>query len=74
MPHESLGEDFGAVVVLREGAHTTPGELRDYMKQNVAASKYPPVIWLVDELPKGPTGKVLKREVKAPGWVAAKAG
>jgi long-chain acyl-CoA synthetase len=37
VPHESPGEDVGAAAVLREGAHTTPDELRDYMKQNVAA-------------------------------------
>jgi long-chain acyl-CoA synthetase len=36
------------------------------MKQKVAAYKYPRVIWLTDELPKGATGKVLKREIKAP--------
>jgi len=32
----------------------------------VAAYKYPRLIWFVDELPKGPTGKILKREIKAP--------
>ena len=37
VPRESPGEDVGAAAVLREGAHTTPDELRDYMKQNVAA-------------------------------------
>ena len=36
------------------------------MKQKVAAYKYPRVIWLTDELPKGATGKVLKREIKVP--------
>jgi long-chain acyl-CoA synthetase len=36
------------------------------MKQRVAAYKYPRVIWLVDELPKGPTGKILKREIEVP--------
>jgi long-chain acyl-CoA synthetase len=65
-PHESLGEEVVAAVALKEGAEATPDELRDFMKQRVAAYKYPRVIWLVDELPKGPTGKILKREIEVP--------
>jgi long-chain acyl-CoA synthetase len=60
-------------VALKSGQETTPDELRDYMKQKVAAYKYPRVIWLVDELPKGPTGKILKREIEVPETVAGKA-
>ena len=71
VPHESLGEEVGAAVVLKEGETATPEELRDYMKQKVAAYKYPRVIWLADELPKGATGKVLKREIKAPESVVS---
>jgi long-chain acyl-CoA synthetase len=41
------------------------------MKQRVAAYKYPRVVWFVDELPKGPTGKILKREIKVPDTVDA---
>jgi long-chain acyl-CoA synthetase len=73
VPHESLGEEVGAAVALKSGQETTPDELRDYMKQKVAAYKYPRVIWLVDELPKGPTGKILKREIEVPETVAGKA-
>jgi long-chain acyl-CoA synthetase len=36
------------------------------MKSKVAAYKYPRVVWLSDELPKGPTGKILKREIEVP--------
>src|SRR3954465_1954001 len=64
VPHESLGEEVGAAVALKDGQSATPEELRDYMKQKVAAYKYPRVVWIVDELPKGPTGKILKREVR----------
>ena len=46
----------------------------DYMKQNVAAYKYPRVIWLMDELPKGGTGKILKREIEVPERLAARTG
>jgi long-chain acyl-CoA synthetase len=66
VPHESLGEEVGAAVALKEGEHVEPDELRDYMKQRVAAYKYPRVVWLVEELPKGPTGKILKREIDVP--------
>jgi long-chain acyl-CoA synthetase len=66
MPHDSLGEEVGAAVALKPGASATPEELRDFVKERVAAYKYPRRVWLVDELPKGPTGKILRREVKVP--------
>jgi long-chain acyl-CoA synthetase len=69
--HESLGEEVAAAVALKEGAEATAEELRDFMKQRVAAYKYPRHIWFVEELPKGPTGKILKREVEVPDEVAA---
>jgi long-chain acyl-CoA synthetase len=70
--HPSLGEEVGAAVALKDGEHVEPDELRDYMKQRVAAYKYPRVVWLVDELPKGPTGKILKREIEVPAEVEAR--
>ncbi|MFZ0091325.1 MAG: long-chain fatty acid--CoA ligase [Solirubrobacteraceae bacterium] len=70
IPHESLGEEVGAAVVIRDDHDATPDELRDYMRQKVAAYKYPRVIWLMEELPKGGTGKVLKREIKVPEAIA----
>ena len=69
-----LGEEVGAAVSLKEGQSVTPDELRDYMKENVAAYKYPRIVWIVDELPKGPTGKVLKREIEVPEEAAARTG
>jgi long-chain acyl-CoA synthetase len=71
VPDESMGEEVGAAVVLKKGADCSADDLRDYAKQNVAAYKYPRKVWFVDELPKGPTGKILKREVKVPEEVAA---
>jgi long-chain acyl-CoA synthetase len=70
VPHDSLGEEVGAAVVLKEGEELSPEELREYVKQKVAAYKYPRLVWLTDELPKGPTGKVLKREIKVPEKVS----
>jgi long-chain acyl-CoA synthetase len=72
VPHPSLGEDVGAAVTLKPGAVITPEELRDYVKAQVAAYKYPRHVWIVDALPKGPTGKVLKREIVPPAWLVAR--
>ena len=66
IPHESLGEEVGAAVALKPGASATPEELREFVRERVAAYKYPRQIWLVDQLPKGPTGKILRREVQPP--------
>jgi long-chain acyl-CoA synthetase len=64
VPHETHGEEVAAAVVLKDGAQATEDELREYVKGNVAAYKYPRHVFFVDELPKGPTGKILKREIK----------
>jgi long-chain acyl-CoA synthetase len=61
--HPDLGEEVGAAVVLRPGAVAEVEELREFVKARVAAYKYPRRIWLVDDLPKGSTGKILRREV-----------
>jgi long-chain acyl-CoA synthetase len=66
IPHESLGEEVGAAVVLKDGASAEPEELKQFVKGRVAAYKYPRRIWFVDALPTGPTGKLLRREVKPP--------
>jgi long-chain acyl-CoA synthetase len=72
--HPELGEEVGAAVALKEGAECTEDELREHVKEQVAAYKYPRKVWFVDELPKGPTGKILKREIKVPAEVAESAG
>jgi len=61
-----LGEEVGAAVVLQPGATLTADDIREYVKCQVAAYKYPRRVWLLQELPKGPTGKVLKREIRPP--------
>ncbi|HSP38006.1 MAG TPA: long-chain fatty acid--CoA ligase [Frankiaceae bacterium] len=66
VPDDSLGEEVAAAVALKEGAEVTVEELRAFAKEQVANYKYPRHVWIVDELPKGPTGKILKREVKVP--------
>jgi long-chain acyl-CoA synthetase len=66
IPHPDLGEEVGAAVALKPGASATPDELRAFARERVAAYKYPRHVWLVDALPKGPTGKILRREVHPP--------
>jgi long-chain acyl-CoA synthetase len=71
VPDESLGEEVGAAVVLCKGESLGADELKAFVKERVAAYKYPRKIWFVDELPKGPTGKILKREIEVPEAVTA---
>jgi long-chain acyl-CoA synthetase len=66
IPDGVLGEEVAAAVAVKPGAAVTADELREYVKGLVAAYKYPRRVWLVDALPKGPTGKILKREIRPP--------
>ncbi|WP_327139793.1 long-chain-fatty-acid--CoA ligase [Nocardia sp. NBC_01327] len=66
LPHASLGEEVGAAVVLKAGAQADPDELRRFVKERIAAYKYPRRVWLAESLPKGPTGKILRRAVQRP--------
>ncbi|HXP55702.1 MAG TPA: long-chain fatty acid--CoA ligase [Streptosporangiaceae bacterium] len=66
LPHPALGEEVAAAVALKPGAAISAEELRDYVKGQVAAYKYPRHLWLVDELPKGATGKIQKRDIVIP--------
>ena len=66
VPHDELGEEVAAAIALKDGEQATEDELRAFAKERVAAYKYPRRVWFVDELPKGPTGKVLKREIEEP--------
>jgi len=62
-PDERLGEEVMAFVSLQPGASTTPDEVIVYCKEQMAAYKYPREVRIIDELPKGPTGKILKKDV-----------
>ena len=63
---EKMGEEVGAAVVLKKGEEVSEDELRDFVKNEVANYKYPRKIWFEDELPKGPTGKILKKDIEVP--------
>jgi long-chain acyl-CoA synthetase len=69
VPDDKMGEEVGAAVVLKEGEDVSEDELREYVKSEVASYKYPRKIWFEDELPKGPTGKILKKDIEMPDRV-----
>jgi long-chain acyl-CoA synthetase len=69
VPHDEWGEEIGAAVVLMEGERLSAEEVSAYVKDRIAAYKYPRLVWFLDELPKGPTGKILKREIEIPAAV-----
>ncbi len=71
LAHPELGEEVGAAVTLKSDRAASAIELRAYVKANVAAYKYPRHVWIVDSLPKGPTGKILKREITPPAELTA---
>jgi thioesterase domain-containing protein/acyl carrier protein len=58
MPHATLGEDVAAAVVLRKDASTTAADIRRFAARYLADFKVPKRVVIMDELPKGPTGKL----------------
>ncbi len=66
VPDDEWGEEVGAAIALKEGQSADAEELQAFVKEQVASYKYPRRIWFVDDLPKGPTGKILKREITPP--------
>jgi long-chain acyl-CoA synthetase len=66
VPDELLGEEVAAVVTLKPGASADPDQLREHVKGQLAAYKYPRHVWIVDALPYGGSGKILKRAIKIP--------
>jgi acyl-CoA synthetase (AMP-forming)/AMP-acid ligase II/aryl carrier-like protein len=65
VPHPTLGEDVGAAVVAEAGAEVDATVLQNFMADRLAPHKIPQKIFVVAALPKGPTGKVVRRDVAA---------
>jgi len=65
VPSESHGEEVKAVVAFKPGHTATAEEIIAYCKEHLAAYKYPRIVEIRDSLPKGPTGKILKRELRS---------
>ena len=64
VPDDYRGETVHAFVSLRAGAQVTEAELIAHCKEQLAAYKYPRAVFFVDALPKTPTGKILRRELR----------
>ena len=70
VPDETHGEEIAAAIGFKPGESATADEIQAFVKERVAAYKYPRHIWFVDELPKTATGKILKREIEVPAEIA----
>jgi acyl-CoA synthetase (AMP-forming)/AMP-acid ligase II len=68
VPHETWGETVKAIVVLREGQTATPEEIIDFCRDKLGGYERPTSVDFVQNLPRNPTGKVLKRELREPYW------
>ena len=58
IPHEKLGEEVGAVVVLKAGVAASEAEIREFAAVRLAAFKVPRKVLVMDDIPKGATGKI----------------
>ncbi|MGD0374958.1 MAG: long-chain fatty acid--CoA ligase, partial [Streptosporangiaceae bacterium] len=65
VPDDRLGEEVKAYVTVKPGHSVTQQELVDFAKERIAAYKYPRTVEFLDEMPKGPSGKILKKELRA---------
>jgi acyl-CoA synthetase (AMP-forming)/AMP-acid ligase II len=68
VPDDRWGESVKAVVALKPDTEATEDELIAYCREHLAHFKCPRSVDIVDALPRNPTGKILKRELRAPYW------
>jgi acyl-CoA synthetase (AMP-forming)/AMP-acid ligase II len=68
VPNEEWGEELKAVVQLRPDARATADEIIDFCRARIADYKRPRTVDFVAEVPRNPSGKLLKREIRAPYW------
>ena len=64
VPHERHGEEVRAVLALKPGSEVKANDIIGYCREHLAAYKYPRIVDFMEALPKGPTGKILKRELR----------
>jgi long-chain acyl-CoA synthetase len=64
VPDEQFGEEIKAYVVLKEGKNIDENELKEWVKNKIAAYKYPRIIEFIPALPMSATGKILKKELR----------
>ena len=68
VPDEKFGEAVKAVIVCKEGASVDAGELIEFCRTKLAGYKQPRSVDFIDELPRNPSGKVLKKDLREPYW------
>jgi acyl-CoA synthetase (AMP-forming)/AMP-acid ligase II len=68
VPDERWGEVVKAVVALKPGTTATPEGVMGFCEQRLAKFKCPRSVDIVDALPRNPTGKILKKDLRAPFW------
>jgi acyl-CoA synthetase (AMP-forming)/AMP-acid ligase II len=68
VPDEKWGEAVKAIIVLKEGEVATPQDIIDHCRGRIAAYKIPKSVDFIDELPRNPSGKILKKELRKPYW------
>ena len=68
VPDDEWGESVKAYVVLKPGTIATADEIIETAKANLASYQKPRSVEFIDELPKAPTGKILKRVLRDPYW------
>ncbi|MCB0166831.1 MAG: long-chain fatty acid--CoA ligase [Anaerolineae bacterium] len=67
VPHEEVGEEIKAYIILNKDAAATPEEIIAWSQENMAGHKYPRLVEITDSLPMTATGKILKKELRARG-------
>jgi acyl-CoA synthetase (AMP-forming)/AMP-acid ligase II len=68
LPHPDWGETVTAFVQLKEGAEVSEEELRVFCREKLGGIRAPKQVAFVSELPRSPTGKVLKKDLRTPYW------
>ncbi len=68
VPHEKWGEAPKAIVALKPGSSVTEKDIRSHVREHLAGFKVPASVEFCQELPKGATGKILKRVLRDPHW------
>ena len=68
VPDLTLGEKVVGIVTLKQGATATPEEIVEFCRGKMAGFKRPREVHIVDEIPKNPFGKLLKKDLRAPFW------
>ena len=68
VPDDEWGESVKAFVVLKPGTSATETEIVETAREHLASYQKPRSVEFVAELPKAPTGKILKRDLRAPYW------